>query len=151
MVLTDDELIHFEAVGPTPLPISDIQGYVDHEGAKIWYAAYNTGKKKKKSEVIFTLLFFSSLSVLLSSGLCNREIFFFSFLNPSSYSPFYLPLTSPPFPLPSLYFLLPSNLFPSRKRVEKRVGRLRGKRKGQWYSCMVALGTVKIGAIKHCK
>eukprot|EP00026_Physarum_polycephalum_P008631 Phypoly_transcript_08724.p1 GENE.Phypoly_transcript_08724~~Phypoly_transcript_08724.p1 ORF type:complete len:290 (+),score=50.95 Phypoly_transcript_08724:45-914(+) len=50
MVLVDDELIHFEAVGPTPLPISDIQGTVDHEGAKIWYTAYNTGKKKKKSE-----------------------------------------------------------------------------------------------------
>ena len=47
-MLIDDELIMFEAVGPTPLPLSDIQTYIEHDGAKIWYTTYNSGKKKKK-------------------------------------------------------------------------------------------------------
>lgn len=39
----DDELIKFEAEGAAPLPATDQQGYVENNGARIWYAAYGTG------------------------------------------------------------------------------------------------------------
>jgi len=39
----DDELIRFEAEGATPLPDSATQGYLEHDGARIWYAAYGSG------------------------------------------------------------------------------------------------------------
>jgi pimeloyl-ACP methyl ester carboxylesterase len=39
----DDELRRFEADGAAPLPEPDVQGYVEHDGARIWYAAYGTG------------------------------------------------------------------------------------------------------------
>ena len=39
----DDELIKFEAEGAAPLPSADEQGYVEHDGARIWYAAYGSG------------------------------------------------------------------------------------------------------------
>jgi len=39
----DDELIKFESEGATPLPITDEQGYIENEGARIWYAAYGSG------------------------------------------------------------------------------------------------------------
>jgi pimeloyl-ACP methyl ester carboxylesterase len=39
----DDELIRFEAEGPTPLPDSQQQGYIENNGASIWYAAYGSG------------------------------------------------------------------------------------------------------------
>lgn len=39
----DDELIKFEAEGAAPLPVTDQQGYVENNGARIWYAAYGTG------------------------------------------------------------------------------------------------------------
>ena len=39
----DDELIRFEAEGAEPLPATDDQGYVEHDGARIWYAAYGAG------------------------------------------------------------------------------------------------------------
>jgi len=39
----DDELIRFEAEGATPLPDTNDQGYVEHDGARIWYAAYGSG------------------------------------------------------------------------------------------------------------
>ena len=39
----DDELIQFEAEGAAPLPAADKQGYVEHDGARIWYAMYGSG------------------------------------------------------------------------------------------------------------
>ena len=39
----DDDLIRFEAEGATPLPDTNDQGYVEHDGARIWYAAYGSG------------------------------------------------------------------------------------------------------------
>jgi pimeloyl-ACP methyl ester carboxylesterase len=39
----DDDLEHFEAHGAAPLPVAGVQGYVEHEGARIWYAAYGSG------------------------------------------------------------------------------------------------------------
>ena len=39
----DDDLTHFEAEGAAPLPDTPDQGYVEHEGARIWYAAYGSG------------------------------------------------------------------------------------------------------------
>ena len=43
MSFYDDELIRFEAEGATPLPETKDQGYVEHDGARIWYAAYGSG------------------------------------------------------------------------------------------------------------
>ena len=40
---SDDELRKFESDGAAPLPASDEQGYVDYEGARVWYGAYGTG------------------------------------------------------------------------------------------------------------
>jgi pimeloyl-ACP methyl ester carboxylesterase len=39
----DDDLMKFEVDGAAPLPAADDQGYVEHEGARIWYAAYGSG------------------------------------------------------------------------------------------------------------
>jgi pimeloyl-ACP methyl ester carboxylesterase len=39
----DDELRKFEADGAAPLPITNDQGYVEHEGARIWCSAYGSG------------------------------------------------------------------------------------------------------------
>jgi len=39
----DDDLGRFEAEGAAPLPISNNQGYVEHDGARIWYATYGSG------------------------------------------------------------------------------------------------------------
>lgn len=39
----DDELIQFEADGAAPLPDTADQGFVENDGAQIWYAAYGTG------------------------------------------------------------------------------------------------------------
>ena len=39
----DDELRKFEAEGAAPLPVANDQGYVEHEGARIWYSAYGSG------------------------------------------------------------------------------------------------------------
>ena len=39
----DDDLIRFETEGAAPLPVADDQGYVEHDGARIWYAAYGSG------------------------------------------------------------------------------------------------------------
>jgi pimeloyl-ACP methyl ester carboxylesterase len=39
----DDDLEHFEANGAAPLPVAGVQGYVEHDGARIWYAAYGSG------------------------------------------------------------------------------------------------------------
>lgn len=40
----DDDLIKFEAEGAAPLPKTDDQGYVENDGARIWYASYGSGK-----------------------------------------------------------------------------------------------------------
>jgi pimeloyl-ACP methyl ester carboxylesterase len=42
MDTNDDELIRFEAEGAS-LPDTNEQGYVEYEGARIWYAAYGSG------------------------------------------------------------------------------------------------------------
>lgn len=39
----DDDLSRFEAEGAAPLPSTADQGYVEHDGAQIWYAAYGSG------------------------------------------------------------------------------------------------------------
>ena len=39
----DDELIKFEADGAAPLPDTTDQGFVENDGARIWYAAYGAG------------------------------------------------------------------------------------------------------------
>ena len=39
----DDDLSRFEAGGALPLPVTNDQGYVEHDGARIWYAAYGSG------------------------------------------------------------------------------------------------------------
>jgi pimeloyl-ACP methyl ester carboxylesterase len=43
MEMNDDELIQFEAEGAATLPDANEQGYVKHDGAQIWYAAYGFG------------------------------------------------------------------------------------------------------------
>jgi pimeloyl-ACP methyl ester carboxylesterase len=43
METDDDNLIRFEAEGAAPLPFANEQGYIENEGARIWYAAYGTG------------------------------------------------------------------------------------------------------------
>lgn len=39
----DDDLSRFAAEGAAPLPVTPDQGYVENEGARIWYAAYGSG------------------------------------------------------------------------------------------------------------
>lgn len=39
----DDDLSRFEADGAPPLPPTDEHGYVAHDHARIWYAAYGSG------------------------------------------------------------------------------------------------------------
>ena len=39
----DDELRKFEADGAAPLPVTEDHGYVEHEGAQIWYSTYGSG------------------------------------------------------------------------------------------------------------
>jgi pimeloyl-ACP methyl ester carboxylesterase len=39
----DDDLSRFEADGAAPLPVTNGQGYVEHDGARIWYATYGSG------------------------------------------------------------------------------------------------------------
>jgi pimeloyl-ACP methyl ester carboxylesterase len=43
MVFTDDDLIKFEASGAASLPVSQDEGYVEHDGARIWYASFGSG------------------------------------------------------------------------------------------------------------
>ena len=43
MELHDDDLIQFEAHGALPLPETGEEGYVEHKGARIWYATYGEG------------------------------------------------------------------------------------------------------------
>jgi len=39
----DDDLSRFEADGAAPLLVTNDQGYVEHDGARIWYATYGSG------------------------------------------------------------------------------------------------------------
>lgn len=39
----DDDLIRFEAHGAAPLPAADAEGWLDHDGARIWHASYGDG------------------------------------------------------------------------------------------------------------
>ena len=39
----DDDLSRFEADGAAPLPVTNDEGYVEHDGARIWYATYWSG------------------------------------------------------------------------------------------------------------
>src|SRR5258708_22950620 len=39
----DDDLSRFAAEGAAPLPVTLDQGYVENDGARIWYAAYGSG------------------------------------------------------------------------------------------------------------
>src|SRR5688572_4202618 len=39
----DDDLTRFEADGAAPLPVTSDQGYVEHDGVRIWYASYGSG------------------------------------------------------------------------------------------------------------
>jgi pimeloyl-ACP methyl ester carboxylesterase len=43
MEVYDDDLKRFEADGAAPLPVTDKQGYITHDRARIWYAAYGSG------------------------------------------------------------------------------------------------------------
>jgi pimeloyl-ACP methyl ester carboxylesterase len=43
MEVNDDDLRRFEADGAEPLPVTNDQGYVEHQGARIWYSAYGSG------------------------------------------------------------------------------------------------------------
>ena len=43
MASYDDDLKNFEAHGAVPLPVPSKEGYVDHDGARIWYATYGSG------------------------------------------------------------------------------------------------------------
>ena len=43
MEIHDDDLSRFEADGAMPLPTSNDQGYVEHDGAQLWYATYGAG------------------------------------------------------------------------------------------------------------
>jgi pimeloyl-ACP methyl ester carboxylesterase len=40
----DDELIRFEATGVTPLPATGDLGYIENDGARIWYGAFGSGE-----------------------------------------------------------------------------------------------------------
>ena len=43
MEARDDELRRFAASGATPLPVTDDLGYIENDGARIWYSAYGIG------------------------------------------------------------------------------------------------------------
>jgi alpha-beta hydrolase superfamily lysophospholipase len=43
MELRDNDLTNFKRHRAEPLPATNDQGYVDHEGARIWYATFGAG------------------------------------------------------------------------------------------------------------
>ncbi|MGL5168697.1 MAG: alpha/beta fold hydrolase [Afipia sp.] len=43
MEFHDDDLTNFAAHGAAPLPTASEQGYVENDGARIWYAAFGSG------------------------------------------------------------------------------------------------------------
>ena len=44
MLPTDDDLQSFEAHGAAPLPSAAQEGYVENDGARIWYSTYGAGE-----------------------------------------------------------------------------------------------------------
>ncbi len=40
----DDDLHRFEAEGAPPLPVADREGYIEHAGARVWYATCGSGE-----------------------------------------------------------------------------------------------------------
>lgn len=44
MPVNDDDLASFEARGAAPLPVADAEGFVEHDGARIWYASFGSGR-----------------------------------------------------------------------------------------------------------
>ena len=43
MEIRDDNLEKFETEGAPPLPVAKDQGYIEHDGARIWYSTYGSG------------------------------------------------------------------------------------------------------------
>ncbi|GGG73485.1 alpha/beta fold hydrolase [Edaphobacter dinghuensis] len=43
MEVNDDDLSQFEANGAAPLPATGQQSYIEHNGIRLWYAAYGSG------------------------------------------------------------------------------------------------------------
>ncbi len=43
MHVTDDELVNFDAHGAAPLAKPKDEGFVENDGARIWYATYGSG------------------------------------------------------------------------------------------------------------
>jgi pimeloyl-ACP methyl ester carboxylesterase len=43
MEFQDDDISKFEADGAAPLPVTDDQGYIENDGARIWYATFGSG------------------------------------------------------------------------------------------------------------
>ena len=43
-MIYDDDLVKFEADGAAPLPTTKEQGYIEHNGARIWYATFGSGE-----------------------------------------------------------------------------------------------------------
>lgn len=43
MIVYDDDLRKFEVDGAAPLPVTNDQGYVENEGARIWFSTYGSG------------------------------------------------------------------------------------------------------------
>ena len=43
METCDDDLSNFEANGAIPLPVTDDEGYIENDGARIWFATYGSG------------------------------------------------------------------------------------------------------------
>jgi pimeloyl-ACP methyl ester carboxylesterase len=41
--MIDDDLERFDAEGAPPLPTATDEGFIDHHGARIWYASYGAG------------------------------------------------------------------------------------------------------------
>ena len=44
MEICDDDLSKFKADGAAPLPVADDQGYVENDGARIWYTTFGSGR-----------------------------------------------------------------------------------------------------------
>jgi pimeloyl-ACP methyl ester carboxylesterase len=38
-----DDLVRFEAHGAGPLTAADMEGWLDHDGARVWHASYGHG------------------------------------------------------------------------------------------------------------